>query len=48
MVRSEQGDRPFGAGDTIFIPGHKPHCFVATGAVQVVCVIPSSNVCQLG
>ena len=48
LVKSEQGDRPFSAGDTVFIPGNEPHCFVAASAVQFVCVIPSPNVCQMG
>ena len=47
-VKSEQGDRPFRAGDTIFIPGGETHCFVAESAVQFVCVIPSPNACQRG
>ena len=47
-VKSEQGDRPFAAGDTVFIRGNEPHCFVATTPVQFVCVIPAPNVCQLG
>jgi len=47
VVKSEQGDRPFAAGDTVFIPGNEPHCFVAATAVQFVCVIPSPNVCAM-
>ncbi|MGE5245683.1 MAG: cupin domain-containing protein [Betaproteobacteria bacterium] len=47
-VGSEQGDRPFAAGDTVFIPGHELHCFVAETTVQFVCVIPTPNVCQAG
>lgn len=47
-VRSEQGDSPFAAGDTVFIPGKEPHCFVAEIAVQFVCVIPAPNVCEMG
>ncbi|MGH9143695.1 MAG: cupin domain-containing protein [Vicinamibacterales bacterium] len=48
VVKSEQGDRPFAAGDTILIAGNEPHCFVAADAVQFVCVIPSPNVCERG
>jgi quercetin dioxygenase-like cupin family protein len=48
VVKSEQGDRPFAAGDTVFIAGNEPHCFAATDAVQFVCVIPSPNVCAMG
>jgi len=48
VVKSEQGDRPFAAGDTVFIAGNELHCFVATDAVQLVCVIPSPNVCAMG
>src|SRR4051794_27259341 len=48
VVRSQRGDHPFTAGDTIFIPGDEFHCFVATDAVQFVCVIPSPQACALG
>jgi quercetin dioxygenase-like cupin family protein len=47
-IRSEQGDRPFAAGDSVFIAGDEPHCFVADTPVQFVCVIPSPNLCQMG
>jgi len=47
-VKSEQGDRLFAAGDTVFIPGDEPHCFVADTPVQFVCVIPAPNMCQTG
>jgi quercetin dioxygenase-like cupin family protein len=48
VVKTEQGDRPFAAGDTVFIQGNELHCFVASTAVQFVCVIPTSNACQMG
>jgi quercetin dioxygenase-like cupin family protein len=48
VVRSDRGDHPFAAGDTIFIAGDEPHCFVATDAVQFVCVIPAPQICQIG
>ena len=47
-LQSEQGDRPFAAGDTVFIPGNEPHSFVAETAVQFVCVIPAPDACQRG
>jgi len=47
-ARSQQGDRPFATGDTVFIAGDEPHCFVAVTPVQFVCVIPSPNLCQMG
>ena len=47
-VKSEQGDRPFTAGDTVFIASDELHCFVASTPVQFVCVIPTPNVCQAG
>lgn len=47
-VTTEHGNRPFAAGDTIFIPGDEPHGFVADTPVQFVCVIPTPNVCQMG
>ncbi len=48
VVKSEQGDRPFAAGDTVFIAENEPHCFVADSPVQFVCVIPSPHACQIG
>jgi quercetin dioxygenase-like cupin family protein len=48
MVKSEHGDRPFAAGDAVFIPGEELHCFAAETAVRFVCVIPSPNACQRG
>jgi quercetin dioxygenase-like cupin family protein len=48
VLKSEEGDRPFAAGDTIFIAGNEPHGFVATSAVRFVCVIPTANVCAMG
>jgi quercetin dioxygenase-like cupin family protein len=48
VVKSEHGDRPFATGDTVFIAGNEPHCFVADSAVQFVCVIPSPHACQIG
>lgn len=47
-VKTEHGDRPFAAGDTIFIPGDEPHGFAADTPVQFVCVIPTPHVCQMG
>ncbi len=47
-VRSEHGDQPFRAGDTVYIPGDEPHGFVADTDVQFVCVIPTPNVCAMG
>ena len=47
-LRSEQGNRPFAAGDTVFIQPDEPHCFVAETPVQFVCVIPTPNVCGAG
>src|SRR4051812_13590850 len=48
VVKSEHGDHPFSAGDTIFIPADELHCFVAADTVQFVCVIPSPQICGLG
>ena len=47
-VKSEHGDRRFSAGDTVFIAGDEPHCFVAETPVQFVCVIPAPKMCQAG
>jgi quercetin dioxygenase-like cupin family protein len=43
-VKTEEGARPFGAGDTVFITGNEPHCFVADTDVRFVCVIPTETV----
>jgi quercetin dioxygenase-like cupin family protein len=43
-VKSEEGDRPFRAGDTVFIAGNEPHGFVAASEVRFVCVIPTPDV----
>jgi quercetin dioxygenase-like cupin family protein len=48
VVKSEQGDRPFAPGDTVFIGRDEPHCFAAETPVQFVCVIPSPHTCQVG
>ena len=48
VVKSEQGDRPFATGDTIFIPVNEHHCFVAETTVQFVCVIPVPRACLAG
>jgi quercetin dioxygenase-like cupin family protein len=48
VVKSAHGDRPFAAGDTVFIPGNELHGFAAETPVQFVCVIPSPHQCQAG
>src|SRR3981081_776175 len=35
MVKTEQGDRPFAAGDSVFIEGNEPHCFFAYNVLQL-------------
>ena len=42
-VKSEQGDRPFKAGDVIFIPANEKHQFVQKGdeACTFICVVPA-------
>jgi len=47
LAKSEQGDRPFAAGDTIFVPPNEMHQFQNTGAspLEFICLIPAPNNC---
>lgn len=48
VARSEQGDRPFKAGDVIFVPPNEKHQFVNTGAAPLsfICLIPAPRDCS--
>jgi len=47
VARSEQGDRPFTAGDVIFVPANEMHQFVNTGRqpAEFICLIPAPKTC---
>ncbi len=47
VVKSEQGDRPFKAGDVIFVPPGEKHQFVNPGdkPVEFICLIPAPCQC---
>ena len=42
VVKSEQGDIPFGPGSVVFVPPNEPHQFCNTGEkpVKFLCLIP--------
>ncbi|MCH7703407.1 MAG: cupin domain-containing protein, partial [Planctomycetes bacterium] len=42
-----QGDRPFGAGDVIFVPANEMHQFVNTDdtSCEFICLIPVPEDC---
>lgn len=46
-LKSEQGDRPFKAGDAVWIPANEMHQFQNTGAdsVEFICLIPAPRDC---
>lgn len=47
VVVSAEGDRPFRAGDVIFMPPDEPHQFrnTSTGVCKFLCMIPSQESC---
>ncbi|MBK8915601.1 MAG: cupin domain-containing protein [Phycisphaerales bacterium] len=46
-ARSEAGDRPFRAGDVIWVPPNEVHQFLNTGAepLEFICLIPAPRDC---
>ena len=48
MLKSEQGDRPFKAGDAVWIPPNEMHQFQNTGdePIEFICLIPSTGPCS--
>jgi len=46
-AKSEQGDRPFKAGDVIFVPANEKHQFINAGedTLKFICLIPAPHVC---
>ena len=47
LAKSEQGDRPFKAGDIIYVPPNELHQFQNTGdeACEFICLIPAPRDC---
>lgn len=45
FAKSEQGDRPFNAGDVIWVPPNEKHGFVNNGnePVEFICLVPASR-----
>jgi len=48
VAKSEQGDRPFSAGDVIFVPANEMHQFQNTGSapLKFICLIPAPEDCS--
>lgn len=46
-AKSPQGDRPFKAGDVIFVPANEKHRFINDGpeTLKFICLIPAPHVC---
>lgn len=47
VAKSEQGERPFKAGDVIWVPPNEMHQFTNTGAeaLKFICLIPAPKDC---
>jgi quercetin dioxygenase-like cupin family protein len=47
VAKSEKGDRPFKAGDVIFVPPNEKHQFLNTGSdpLSFICLIPAPRDC---
>lgn len=47
IARSEQGERPFRAGDVIWVPANEMHQFRNTGdgPLEFICLIPAPQDC---
>jgi len=48
LARSEQGERPFNAGDVIWVPANEMHQFRNTGdqPLEFICLIPAPKDCS--
>lgn len=48
VAKSEQGERPFKAGDVIWVPPNEKHQFLNTGSspLSFVCLIPAPRDCS--
>lgn len=47
VAKSPQGDRPFKAGDVVFVPANEKHQFVNSGneSLTFICLIPAPHTC---
>ena len=47
VLKSAQGDRPFSAGDVVFVPANEKHQFINGGEepCTFICSIPARNDC---
>ena len=47
MAKTTEGDRPFKAGDVMFVPASEKHGFVNTGSepCEFICLVPSEFNC---
>jgi len=47
IAKSEEGDRPFGPGDVVFVPPGEKHQFCNTGSepCEFICLIPAPRNC---
>jgi len=50
IAKSVDGDRPFKAGDVIFVPPNEEHQFCNTGSenCEFICLIPAPKSCGCG
>lgn len=48
VAKSEQGDRPFKAGDVVWVPANELHQFQNTGdqPLEFICLIPAPEDCS--
>ena len=49
VAKTEQGDRPFSAGDALFVPANETHQFTNTGdaPLQFICLSPAPKDCSV-
>ena len=47
-AKTQEGDRPFKAGDVIFVPPSVMHGFIntSTAPVEFICLIPAPGTCK--
>ena len=47
VAQSAEGERPFSAGDVMFVPANEPHQFVNNGSetLAFICLIPAPHSC---
>jgi len=49
IAKSQQGDRPFKAGDVLFVPANEMHQFInpSDEALEFICLIPAPMDCSV-